>query len=242
VTNRKRTRVLAQRKADRRAARQHRQHQQRLVALAVIGVVAVAGIAAFLLLRPSDDIAALCAEPGPVSTQTQSWPTAPGADTRVQRVTFDTNCGAIVIETQANDAPETVGSIAFLAEQGFYDGTSCHRLTTEGLFILQCGDPQGDGRGNPGYTVPDENLPPETAQNYPAGTVAMANAGPGTSGSQFFIAYQDTTLPPAYSVWGTVVEGLDIVTTLAARGTRDGSPDGPPLQQIVIESASVARG
>ena len=93
--------------------------------------------------------------------------------------------------------------------------------------------------GGPGYSVPDENLPATEGVNYPAGTVAMANAGPGTAGSQFFIVYDDTTLPPAYTVWGTVTEGLDMVKEIASVGVADGSGDGAPRQPVFIESATV---
>ena len=133
----------------------------------------------------------------------------------------------------------TVASEAFLAADGFYDNTTCHRLTTSGIYVLQCGDPKGDGSGGPGYSVPDENLPADGENNYPAGTVAMANAGPGTAGSQFFIVYADTTLPGDYTVWGTVTSGLDIVQEVASGGVADGSTDGSPMQPVFIESATV---
>lgn len=161
-------------------------------------------------------------------------------------LTFATNCGSIVIETEPAAAPETVNSMVFLAEQGYFDLTSCHRLTTAGIFVLQCGDPAGDGMGGPGYSVPDENLPAEGADNYPVGTVAMANRGPGTSGSQFFIVYENTTLPASYTIWGKVTEGLDIVRAVAAAGVTPGPDgprtDGPPLQAVVVEQATVGNG
>lgn len=152
-----------------------------------------------------------------------------------------TNCGPISIATLPEAAPETVNSMVFLAEQGYFDLTSCHRLTTEGIFVLQCGDPAGNGTGGPGYVVPDENLPAGDADNYPAGTVAMANAGPGTAGSQFFIVYADTTLPPAYTIWGELTSGLDLVQAIADAGVSGGGADGPPAQQVVIEQATVVR-
>jgi peptidyl-prolyl cis-trans isomerase B (cyclophilin B) len=153
-------------------------------------------------------------------------------------LTLSTNCGDIVVALDPA-APATVASAVFLAQQGFYDSTQCHRLTTAGIFVLQCGDPAGDGTGGPGYTVPDENLPAAGTANYPAGTVAMANAGPGTGGSQFFIVYDDTTLPGDYTIWGKVTSGLDIVKEVASVGTSDGSGDGSPRQPVFIESATV---
>lgn len=163
---------------------------------------------------------------------------APPADGTASTITFATNCGDIVVAVDPA-AKATVASEAFLAAQGFYDNTQCHRLTTAGIFVLQCGDPKGDGTGGPGYTVPDENLPADGEANYPAGTVAMANAGPGTNGSQFFIVYDDTTLPGDYTIWGKVTSGLDIVKEIASVGTADGGADGAPRQPVFIESATV---
>lgn len=165
---------------------------------------------------------------------------APGDVAPASSITFTTTCGDIVIALDER-APETVRSATFLAEQGFYDATACHRLTTEGIYVLQCGDPAGDGTGGPGYVLPDENLPAQGQANYPAGTVAMANAGPGTAGSQFFLVYEDTTLPPAYTVLGTITQGLDIVQEIASVGTEDGATDGRPRQPVVIEKATVQR-
>lgn len=178
-----------------------------------------------------------CTAPGPVRPDDMSFESAPTTGSAAS-ITFATNCGDIVVALDPA-APATVASEIFLTERGFYDGTQCHRLTTDGIFVLQCGDPAGDGTGGPGYVVPDENLPEAGEANYPAGTVAMANAGPGTAGSQFFIAYQDTTLPGDYTIWGTVTAGLDIVQEIASVGVEDGSSDGPPRQPLFIESATV---
>ena len=178
-----------------------------------------------------------CTAPGPVRSDDISFDAAPAEGTGAS-ITFATNCGDIVVALDPA-APATVASEVFLAQQGFYDATQCHRLTTEGIFVLQCGDPAGDGTGGPGYTVPDENLPADGEANYPAGTVAMANAGPGTAGSQFFIVYEDTTLPGDYTIWGTVTSGLDIVQEIASVGVADGGSDGSPRQPVFIESATV---
>lgn len=178
-----------------------------------------------------------CAEPGTPRADDISFD-APGSVASATAITFATNCGDIAVALDPS-APETVASMAFLAEQGYFDNTQCHRLTTDGIFVLQCGDPAGDGTGGPGYAVPDENLPADGDANYPAGTVAMANSGPGTAGSQFFIVYDDTTLPGDYTVWGTVTSGLDIVEQVAAAGVADGGSDGSPTQPVFIESATV---
>ena len=178
-----------------------------------------------------------CTAPGTPRANDVAFDAAP-TEGSAASITFATNCGDIVVALDPA-APATVASEIFLAEQGFYDNTVCHRLTTDGIFVLQCGDPAGDGTGGPGYTVPDENLPAAGEANYPAGTVAMANAGPGTAGSQFFIVYQDTTLPGDYTIWGTVTSGLDIVQEIASVGVEDGSADGTPRQPVFIESATV---
>jgi peptidyl-prolyl cis-trans isomerase B (cyclophilin B) len=150
---------------------------------------------------------------------------------------LETNCGLIEIEADGVNAPATVSTIGFLANSNYYDATLCHRLTTSGIFVLQCGDPQGDGGGNPGFTFADENLPTANGVNYPKGTVAMANSGPNTNGSQFFLVYADTTLPPNYSIWGRITKGFEIVEKIAQLGTATGAPDGSPLYPVEIRTA-----
>jgi len=190
--------------------------------------------------EPIEELAVLNCGPAIPTRADDITFTEPGDTEPATSLTLTTTCGDIVIALDPA-APETVRSTTFLAEQGFYDATACHRLTTAGIYVLQCGDPAGNGTGGPGYTVPDENLPPEGEANYPAGTVAMANAGPGTSGSQFFLVYEDTTLPSAYTVFGTVTQGLDIIQEIASVGTEDGAQDGRPRQPVVIEKASIQR-
>ncbi len=163
-----------------------------------------------------------------------------------------TSAGPITIRFDAERAPCTVQSMAFLAGEGFFDNTVCHRIsTTQGLQVLQCGDPAGNGTGGPGYVVPDEfptGLPPAPQGGelvlYERGTVAMANAGPGTTGSQFFLVYGDSTLPPEYTLFGTVDEpGLATLDRIAAAGVGQGgnSPqDGPPASPVRIQTATVA--
>jgi len=199
--------------------------------------------------EPSDDATAPEGQPDPqcapapeIRPDDLSWPKPPRDKPKrdtAYTMTLATNCGDIVIDTLPAEAPATVASMAFLTEEGYFDLTACHRLTTEGIYVLQCGDPAGNGTGGPGYAIPDENLPVEGEANYPAGTVAMANAGPGTGGSQFFIVYEDTTLPSGYTIWGTVSEGLDVVRGIAAAGVEGGGADGPPAQRVVIEKATL---
>jgi len=150
-----------------------------------------------------------------------------------------TNCGTIVVTLDGKNAPHTVNSFAFLAGKHFFDNSPCHRLTTSGIYVLQCGDPTGSGSGGPGYTIPDENL---TGATYPAGTLAMANTGqPHTGGSQFFFCYANTSLPPQYTPFGTVAQGLDVLKKIAAAGSTPPG-DGKPNQPVVIESFTVTKG
>ncbi len=145
-----------------------------------------------------------------------------------------TNCGTIVITTVGNQAPWTLTHMSTLAKVGYFDGSLCHRLTTSGIFVLQCGDPTATGTGGPGFSYSDENLPVNGVNNYPAGSVAMANAGPGTNGSQFFLVYADTTLGPDYTLWGKITKGLEIVQAIAKSGVKGGGPDGPPATAIAL--------
>ena len=152
-------------------------------------------------------------------------------------VTLTTSAGDIPITMDAAATPCAVNSFVSLSEQGYYDDTTCHRLTTDGIFVLQCGDPSATGAGGPGYSYDDELSGKET---YPAGTVAMANAGPNTNGSQFFLVYQDTELPASYDVIGQMDEaGTQVVQDIAAQGTADGGPDGAPKETVTIQSVSV---
>lgn len=150
-----------------------------------------------------------------------------------------TICGEISIAVNATMAPQTARAITFLTAEGYFNDTACHRLTTKNIYVLQCGDATGVGTGGPGFTIPEENLPANAPVNYPAGTVAMANAGPGTTGSQFFIVYEDTTLPANYTIIGTVTAGLDRVRAVAAAGIRGEGTDGPPRQTLWIKQATV---
>ncbi|MCX4524854.1 MULTISPECIES: peptidylprolyl isomerase [unclassified Streptomyces] len=160
-----------------------------------------------------------------------------------------TNSGDIKIAMDAAKTPETVNSFKSLADKNFFDNTKCHRLTTGGIFVLQCGDPQGTGSGGPGYTIKDENLdalgkPDESGKVvYKAGTVAMANTGqPNSGGSQFFLVYKDTQLPPGYTPFGTMdAAGLKAVEEIAKAGTADGAPDGAPKNTVTIEKATVGK-
>jgi peptidyl-prolyl cis-trans isomerase B (cyclophilin B) len=164
-------------------------------------------------------------------------------------MTITTNCGVITIAMNPA-APQTVTNMSALARAKYFDNTYCHRLTTARLFVLQCGDPSAQKDGSPGSWkgYKDENLPKGKGVNYPAGTVAMANSGPKTNGSQFFLVYKDSTLPAKYSIWGKITSGLPLLLEFEkvgayeidkASGNPYYSPDGYPIQPVEIKSVTV---
>ena len=156
------------------------------------------------------------------------------------RLELAMSCGELSIELDPDAAPETVASMVFLAEEGYFDGTVCHRYVRG--FVLQCGDPTATGSGGPGYALPDEF--PTDGFTYGRGTVAMANAGPGSTGSQFFIATgEDTGLPAQFTVIGTVEVTDDFLDALNSvpLGMNDFGELSTPLETIYIESAIVTR-
>ena len=171
-------------------------------------------------------------------------PSVAPADKVLKRIprtfTFVTNCGNIVVTTVGSKAPITLTQLSTLARGGYFNNSLCHRLTTQGLYVLQCGDPTATGAGGPNFTYRDENLPAEGLNNYPAGTVAMANSGPGTNGSQFFLVFADTTLGANYTIWGTITQGLEIVKAIAKAGVKGGGADGTPNQAISINRVTVS--
>jgi peptidyl-prolyl cis-trans isomerase B (cyclophilin B) len=152
-----------------------------------------------------------------------------------------TTQGEIGFSAATSAAPCTTGSFAFLAERGYYDLTHCHRLTLRGIYVLQCGDPTGTGSGGPGYQFADENL---SGATYPAGTVAMANAGPNTNGSQFFICWKASPLPPLYTPFGTITSGMSVLQKIAAAGDdqQNGPGDGYPNRYVGILHVQIIRG
>ena len=157
------------------------------------------------------------------------------------QATIQTNRGPVVADLQGAQAPCAVNSFVYLAGKHYFSATSCHRLTTSGIYVLQCGDPTGTGSGGPGYKFADENL---KGARYTAGTLAMANSGPGTNGSQFFIVYRDSlTLPASYTPFGKVVKGLGIIQNVAKAGTdnANGNGDGHPKDKVVIESVTIKK-
>lgn len=150
--------------------------------------------------------------------------------------TIEMNEGPVTITMDRSKAPCAVNSFASLAEQGYFDDTQCHRLTDQGLFVLQCGDPTGTGTGGPGYAFADEE-----AGEYTRGTVAMANSGPNTNGSQFFLVYEDSPLSPDYTILGHMDDAsVDTVGTMAGEShdSSNGPGDGKPNNEARIQSVT----
>jgi peptidyl-prolyl cis-trans isomerase B (cyclophilin B) len=231
----------AEKRAQRQAARRaHRQRLWTLVALfTVLALVAAFVIAALIDDNGSDDTAADAgACPAGVEEAREDYELAEPsvAEDRTWTVTLHACSGDteadIVLELDGQSAPQAVASFVTLAQGGYFDGTGCHRLTTEGIFVLQCGDPTFTGSGGPGYTFgPIENAPDDDV--YPAGTVAMARRGGDAEsmGSQFFLVYEESTIPSdaagGYTVFGTITSGLDFVRAVADAGTAGGASVAP---------------
>jgi peptidyl-prolyl cis-trans isomerase B (cyclophilin B) len=192
----------------------------------------------------------------PATTEPASKPVKPPQNGRIPtdpaliRATIETTPGPIGLELDNGKTPCTVNNFTSLAKQGFFDNTKCHRLTTTPeLKVLQCGDPTGSGTGGPGYRFPNEyptnqyrltDPALKTPVLYPRGTLAMANSGPGTNGSQFFLVYEDSVMPPTYTVFGTVDgPGLATLDMVAAGGVAGGSDDGKPVTDVTIKSIRV---
>lgn len=261
VNNDQRRRQLAREKFERqqqRRAQARKKAQRRNVIIAsVLAVVVVAGGVAFAAGGfsgdDSQDKAAPAATPSAPPTPTPS----PSATVPEPKMTIDksakytmslkTNLGDIDIAMDAKKTPHTTNSFKALADKGYFNKTKCHRLTTQGIYVLQCGDPKGDGSGGPGYTLPDENLTAlgkpaaDSTVTYPPGTVAMANTGqPHTGGSQFFLVYKDTKLPPTYTPFGTMdAAGLAIVKDVAKAGVDGANGDGAPKKAVTLTKVTV---
>jgi len=188
--------------------------------------------------------AALCDTPpkAPTDKRARTLPDKSTAAGKTFVATITTNCGVITVELYGAKAPQTVASFLSLAKSGYWASSPCHRLTTSGIFVLQCGDPTGTGSGNPGYNFGVENAP--ASATYAPGTLAMARTTKATSnGGQFFIVYKQTVLRDAigYSVFGRVTSGMGIVDKIAAAGATppDAGGNTAPVQPVSILSVVV---
>ncbi|MFI1719311.1 peptidylprolyl isomerase [Streptomyces litmocidini] len=263
VTSDQRRRQLARekyaRQQQRREENRRKAKRRNTVIAAALAVVLAAGGAVYASVQLTDDSAkgsdsAAGENPTVTPTPTESESKGPepklSVDTKATyAMALKTNEGDITITMEAAKTPHTVNSFKHLADKKYFDGTKCHRLTTQGIYVLQCGDPKGDGTGGPGYTIPDENLGAlgkagaDGTVTFPAGTVAMANTGqPGSGGSQFFLVYKDTKLPPTYTPFGKIdAAGLKAVQDVAKAGVEGGASDGAPKKPVTIEKATVSK-
>ncbi|MBH5337950.1 peptidylprolyl isomerase [Streptomyces pactum] len=253
VSNDKRRRQLAREKAERQEMRREaarRKVRRRNAAIAGVIVVAMgAGAAVAAAGALGGDGGGSDERTEPTPTPTRSEPPM-AVDTKARyTMTVKTDRGDIRIAMDAAKTPRTVNSFKKLADEGYFDRTTCHRLTTQNIHVLQCGDPQGTGMGNPGYTIPDENLgglgkPGKDGKvTFPAGTVAMANTSrPDSGGSQFFLVYKDSRLTPTFTPFGTMdAGGLETVRKVGAAGVAGGGGDGAPELPVAVEKISVTK-
>ena len=256
-TARRRLERQIQRRQEAAAARRRRN----LITAAAFGVVLVIGAVVLLVTQlGGDDPAPAASEPTPTAsasaaagdcTYTKGQEAATkdvglppnGKVPTTGTVTVDvaTSQGPMTFTLDRSKAPCTVNNFTYLAGKKYFDGTPCHRLTTGANFgVLQCGDPGGTGGGGPGYAFADEVSPD---LKYTKGTLAMANAGANTNGSQFFIVYKDTQLQPNYTVFGTVTKGLNVVEKVAAGGSdnSNGQDDGKPKVPVKLTTVAVGK-
>lgn len=235
---------------ERQAAKRAQRRRKQLIAGGVVAVLVLGiGVTTAILLGRDDSDATAAASPTATSTAAAiggeartgndgKVPAKSLAEDREWTGTLSLNVGEVGIELDGKAAPQAVANFVTLAQEGYFDGTDCHRLTTSGLYVLQCGDPTATGTGGPGYTFgPVENAPEDGI--YPAGTIAMARSSAEDSqGSQFFIVYEDTELPTdggGYTVFGQVTSGLDVIQAIADAGVVDGATDGQPATRVTIE-------
>jgi len=231
------------------AARRKRKQRQRFVAgAAIVALVLAIGIGAIVVNNQNTPDASAtepsASSPAPSASADPNAevPDPSLAQNRTWTGDISLTQGDLGIELDGAAAPQAVANFVTLAGKGYFDRTKCHRLTTEGIYVLQCGDPTGTGTGDPGYKWgPIENAPADDV--YPAGTIAMARqSGDGSSmGSQFFIVYKDSSIPSdaagGYTVFGHVTSGLDVVQAIADAGTTEGSE--APVSDVIIEGVNI---
>lgn len=226
--------------------RERTRRRQRTIGLVVVGALVVTlGVSATLsLINPPTRSAATTATDATSAEPATSEvvPDAALAEGRTWTGSLTTSRGEIAVELDGANAPQAVANFVTLAQDGFFDDTKCHRLVTSGIYILQCGDPDANGMGGPGYDWgPIENAPVDDV--YPAGTIAMARVGRDaySMGSQFFLVYEDSPIPSdsagGYTVFGRITSGLDVVTTIADEGY--GADGVAPKSDVIIEGVQV---
>jgi peptidyl-prolyl cis-trans isomerase B (cyclophilin B) len=215
-----------------------------IVFLVVVGLATAAQVG-FFTAGPGAPVpsksSSASASPTPTPTAARTVAPKSLSEHRTWKGTMAVNTTKLAISLTGKKAPQAVANFVDLAGTGFYSGLTCHRLTTSGIFVLQCGDPAGDGSGGPGYTFgPLENVPKDGV--YPAGTIAMARGtAEDSQGSQFFIVYKDSKLPaPGYTVFGKVTGGLSALeSAITSKGTANGSTDGAPKVATTLGTIAV---
>lgn len=207
------------------------------VTLFAVSTLALFGGLAFVFLRGGASTSLIVPQESVSSITPESVSVSPHAN-RSHHIILQTSAGDIQFETYDADAPKAVENFVTLAQRGFYDGLAFHRVIKS--FMIQGGDPKGDGTGGPGYAFEDELNPATESyqKGYRRGVVAMANSGQNTNGSQFFIMHQDYQLPHLYTIFGTVVAGQDVVDAIAEVPT---GPNDKPLQPVFIKNVVVER-
>jgi peptidyl-prolyl cis-trans isomerase B (cyclophilin B) len=237
---RKLARERYQRRIVREAQRRRRIRRWTLTGTAAVVVIAALSFGGVVLASKFQTPSAQCSytASGTAARKVKLPPTT--ADKVNYKATLQTNRGVIVLSLLGTKAPCTVNSFVSLANQAYFNKTPCHRLTTtSGLYVLQCGDPTGTGTGGPGYKFDDENLKGAT---YKAGTLAMANSGANTNGSQFFLVYKNSSLPPSYTPFGTITSGINIIQNIAKAGSNNANAagDGAPKEKVEIEKVTIS--
>jgi peptidyl-prolyl cis-trans isomerase B (cyclophilin B) len=267
---RKLARAKMERQLARRAAKVRRRRQTAAgVVVAVILLLGITGtvwaLGGFSSKKPTPPAAGPClwvpASPDPsASSNVKDVGTPPTTGTKTtgtDTMTITLNSGTVVGSLDLAKAPCTGASFQYLAGKKFFDNTTCTRLTTATTYLLQCGDPTGTGQGGPAYTFANENVPtppdagdPSASPSadtstvvYPKGTLAMAAPTADQNGSQFYLIYKDSPLPPQYTVFGTITSGLDVLDKIAAAGAVDESgktaTDGKPKNTVTITTLTV---
>jgi cyclophilin family peptidyl-prolyl cis-trans isomerase len=237
---RKLARERYQRRLVKEAQRRQRIRRWSLLGTAAVVVVAALSFGGVVLASKFQTPTAHCTYTASGTAARKVKLPATTADKVNYRATLKTNRGTIVLNLMGTNAPCTVNSFVSLANQHYFNQTPCHRLTDEtGLYVLQCGDPTGTGSGGPGYKFDDENL---KGAKYTAGTLAMANSGANTNGSQFFLVYKNSSLPASYTPFGTIASGINIIQNIAKAGTNNsnGTGDGAPKEKVEIEKVTIS--
>lgn len=259
---REQARIAERKRQERRAARMaqvERQRRLRTVIASAVAVAIVIGAAIALSLQGGDDgpgdpasspTNTAAATGAPTDAAAPTAPPEPSTDPNAPKMTIDpkatytativTSEGTLTLDLDAAKIPETTNSWKHLADKKFWDGTKCHRMTSGALNVLQCGDPEGTGSGGPGYTIAEENLEGAT---YGKGVIAMAKTqAPHSTGSQFFINYADSQLPPQYTPVGTVTkDSMDVLDKIKAIGVKGGAEDGAPAKEITLKTVRVEK-